>query len=143
VLAHEVAGQIEDLVNRGARTLFHPSILSERSPVRGDRPLDYCPFIQASSQFFRGAFDIEWKEPVVNCEIDPDAFRKEHVSFARSLGFSHHKACSAFDTALEHLEEFRASLRKEGERFVNSLGKTEPAIVVLGKPYHTSDPFLT
>ena len=137
-----MAGQIEDLVNKGARTLFHPAILSELSPARGDRPLDYCPFIQASSQFFRGAFDIEWKEPVVNCEIDPDAFRKEHVSFARSLGFSHHKACSAFNTALEHLEEFQASLRREGERFVNSLGKTEPAIVVLGKPYHTSDPFL-
>ena len=83
----------------------------------GDRPLDYCPFIQASSQFFRGAFDIEWKEPVVNCEIDPDAFRKEHVSFARSLGFSHHKACLAFNTALEHLEEFQASLRSRRGTF--------------------------
>ena len=137
-----MAGQIEDLVKRGARILFHPAILSERSPVPGDRPFDHCPYIQASSQFFRGAFDLEWKEPVVNCEIDPHAFRNEHVSFASSLGFTHREACSAFNKALEHLEVFQARLRSEGERFVNSLGKTERAIVVLGKPYHTSDPFL-
>jgi predicted nucleotide-binding protein (sugar kinase/HSP70/actin superfamily) len=137
-----MAGQIEHLVNRGVKTIFHPAILSERPPVQDDRPLDHCPYIQASSQFFRGAFDLEWKEPVVNCEIDPDAFQREHVSFARSLGVSHHRAMSAFNNALEHLEEFQARLRREGEHFVNSLGRSEPAIVVLGKPYHTSDPFL-
>ncbi len=137
-----MAGQIEDLVNRGAKMLFHPAILSESPSVRGNKPLDHCPFIQASSQFFRETFDVEWKEPVVNCEIDADALRRECVSFARGLGFSHYKAMSAFGKGQQHLEQFQARLRREGEEFVSSLGPTEPAIVVLGKPYHTSDPFL-
>ncbi len=137
-----MAGQIEDLVNRGAKMLFHPAILSESPSIAERKPLDHCPYIQASSQFFRETFDIEWKEPVVNCEIDADALRRECVSFARNLGFSHHKAMSAFGSGQQHLKQFQARLRREGEEFVNSLGATESAIVVLGKPYHTSDPFL-
>ena len=137
-----MAGQIEDLLNSGIHVLFHPSILSEEPTAEDGKPQDHCPYIQASSQFFRGTFDVEWKEPVISFELDPDSFRRDHVRFARSLGFSRWKASAALERGLEDLAKFQADLRLEGERFLNSLQPGEQALVVLGKPYHLSDAFL-
>ncbi|MBI5248670.1 MAG: hypothetical protein HY912_04180 [Desulfomonile tiedjei] len=137
-----IAGQIKDLVDCGVKTLFHPTILIERFERNEQRPVDYCPFIQASSQFFKGAFDLDWKELLVQAEIDPDSFRREHVKFARSLGFSLQDATAALESAMARQAAFGVELQTEGRRFLDSLEDDEKAIVVLGKPYHLSDPFL-
>lgn len=137
-----MAGQIKDLVDSGAHTLFHPTVLIERHEAGEQRPVDHCPYIQASSQFFRGSFDVQWKEVFVQAEIDPDAFRKEHLKFARGLGFSAGEAKTALEAAMDRQAIFETELRREGRRFLESLGGDEQAVVVLGKPYHVSDPFL-
>jgi len=137
-----MAGQIEDLVNSGIKVLFHPSILTEAPSTADGKPRGHCPYIQASSQFFMGTFDVEWKEPVISFELDPDSFRRDHIRFARGLGFSRRKAAAALDRGLEDLAKFQAELRLEGEGFLNSLRTGEQALVVLGKPYHLSDAFL-
>jgi len=89
-----------------------------------------------------GTFDVEWKEPVISFELDPDSFRRDHIRFARGLGFSRKKAAAALDRGMEDLAKFQAELRLEGEGFLNSLRTGEQALVVLGKPYHLSDAFL-
>lgn len=137
-----MAGQIKDLADSGARTLFHPVVLIERHEPNEQRPVDYCPYIQASSQFFRGSFDLQWKEVLVQAEIDPDAFRKEHLKLARSLRISTKEAQTAFKAAMDRQAIFEAELLREGQSFLESLGTDEQALVVLGKPYHISDPFL-
>jgi predicted CoA-substrate-specific enzyme activase len=137
-----MAGQIEDLSKSGVNVLFHPSILSEPQSSGDSKPSGHCPYIQASSQFFRGTFDVEWKEPVISFEQDPDSFRRDHIRFARKLGFSRKRASAALERGLEDLAKFQADLRLEGERFLDSLDPGEHALVVLGKPYHLSDAFL-
>ena len=81
-----VAGQIDDLVESGVTTLFYPSILTERPVDNTGEPLEHCPYIQASSQFYRGAFDLDWKEPVISFALDPDSFRREHIRLAWTSG---------------------------------------------------------
>ncbi len=137
-----MAGQIKDLVDSGVRTLFHPVILIERFKRSERRPVDHCPFIQASSQFFKGMFELDWKELLVQAETDPDSFRNEHIKFARNLGFSSNDAQAAFEAAMDRHHSFEAQLQKECRRFLDDLAPDEQAIVVLGKPYHLSDPFL-
>ena len=137
-----MAGQIADLVDSGITTLFHPAILSE-PPVTGDgKPRTYCPYIQASSQFFKGSFDLEWKEPIISHVLDPDSFKREHVRFAGTLGIRPGKAEEALNAGMKELARFKDRLRGEGRRFLNSLGEQEQAVVVLGKPYHNADSFL-
>jgi predicted CoA-substrate-specific enzyme activase len=137
-----MAGQINEAVDSGSTTLFHPAVLS-RPPFReGEKPLVYCPYIQASSQFFRGVFDIEWIEPVINGEIDPDSFRNEHIHFAMARGYSRSKASDAFERGIAELNAFDSELRRQGELFLDSLGKNERALIVLGKPYHSAEAFL-
>ncbi|MDQ7782650.1 MAG: acyl-CoA dehydratase activase [Desulfomonilaceae bacterium] len=136
------AGQIDDLVQSGVQTLFYPSILNEQPPEVGGEPLEHCPYIQASSQFYRGAFDIEWKEPVISFALDSDAFRREHVRFAVDLGFSRTRAADAFREGMKSLADFDARIRQWGAEFLNALDEDDQALVVLGKPYHTSDAFL-
>ncbi len=137
-----MAGQVADLVHAGITSLFHPSILTEAPLSAGWGFATHCPYIQASSQFFRGSFDVEWKEPLISYECDPDSFRKEHVRFARSLGFTGRDARDAVERGMEQLAGFRSVLLQEGKRFLDSLAEDEQALVVLGKPYHTSDRFL-
>ena len=97
-----MAGQIAKAVHMGAKTLFHPAILSDPPLENGDKPLGYCPYIQASTQFFKGIFDVHWIGPTVNSEIDPDSFHKEHIRLATSLGFSYARAEAAFTQGLNN-----------------------------------------
>jgi|GEM_PF-62423 len=137
-----MAGQAAELVNSGIRTIFHPTILTE--PPRSDRAgvFLHCPYIQASDQFLLGSFDVEWKVLRVRSEVYADAFREEHARFARSLGCSARQARFAIDAGLEQLHAFRRRLHEAGAQFMASLGGDEQALVVLGKPYHTTEPFL-
>ncbi len=137
-----LAGQVCDLAAEGVRTLFHPVILSEQPLTPDEGPLEHCPYIQASSQLFRDVLDFTWKEPVISLALDPDSFRREHIRFARSLGFSHARALKALNAGLEQLSIFRGQLWDAGEGFLNALGPQEQALVVLGKPYHNADSFL-
>jgi predicted CoA-substrate-specific enzyme activase len=137
-----LSGQIDDLVRSGVRTLFHPSILNEQ-PIGGSGdPVEYCPYIQASSQLYRGAFDVEWQEPIISYALDPDSFRNDHLRFAADLGFSRKRAAEAFHKGMESQNTFNARLRAAGESFLNSLGQEDQAFIILGKPYHSSDSFL-
>ena len=137
-----MAGQIKTVIDSGVRALFHPSIQSEAPVHVGGKPLDYCPYIQASSQFFREVFEVEWIEPIVNSRIDPGSFRREHIRLASSLGFSHSRAIAAYDRGLSELNAFNANLRQEGEKFLKSICDSDQALIVLGKPYHTAETFL-
>ncbi|WP_169316365.1 acyl-CoA dehydratase activase [Desulfomonile tiedjei] len=137
-----MAGQLKNLTESGARTIFHPAVLVERFQEEELRPVDFCPYIQASSQFFKGSFDVDWKELFIHGRIDPDSFFHEHTKFAKELGFSGRKARTAFESAMDVQRSFSDSLFDGGKRFLESLGPDEKAIVLLGKPYHVSDPFL-
>ncbi len=138
-----LAGQVCDLAAEGVKTLFHPVILSEQPLAEDEGPLEHCPYVQASSQLFRDILDFTWKEPTISLALDPDSFRREHIRFAGTLGFSREKALKALNVGIEQLSVFRGRLRDAGEQFLNALGPGEQAlIVVLGKPYHNADSFL-
>ena len=48
-----LAGQIKDLVDRGQKTIFHPSILNTQPCAADDKATEYCPYIQSSAEFQR------------------------------------------------------------------------------------------
>ena len=124
-----IAGQIKDLMDRGQKTIFHPSILNEQPCALGDRATEYCPYIQSSAEFFKGTFDLAWQEFAIGFAVDHASLRRDHLRFAQSIGVSRKKAIGAFNSGLEHLEQFRTSLRNEGERFLSSLGRNENALI--------------
>ncbi|MGO9119070.1 MAG: acyl-CoA dehydratase activase [Desulfomonilaceae bacterium] len=137
-----LAGQIKDLVDRGQKTIFHPSILNTQPCAAGDKATEYCPYIQSSSQFFKGTFDVEWFEFIIGFSPEHAAFRRDHLNLARGLGISRREATAALNSGFEQLANFQKSLRNVGEQFLGSLGFNEKALVVLGKPYHTTESFL-
>ncbi len=137
-----LGGQIKDLVYHGQKTIFHPSILNTEPCAAGDKATEYCPYIQSSAEFFKGTFDLEWFEFIIGFSPDHAAFRRDHLNLARKLGASRREATVAFCSGLEQLAIFQKNLRAVGEQFLGSLGVNEKALVVLGKPYHTTESFL-
>ena len=137
-----LAGQIKDLVDRGQKTIFHPSILNTQPCAADDKATEYCPYIQSSAEFFKGTFDVEWFEFIIGFSLDHAAFRRDHLNLARGLGISRRESTVALNSGLEQLANFQKSLRNVGEQFLESLGFNENALVVLGKPYHTTESFL-
>lgn len=137
-----MAGQVRELVESGVATLFHPAILTESSLGNGAGSAEHCPYIQASSQFLKGAFDVEWIEPVIAHHLDPDSFRNEHLRLAAGLGVSPKRAIRAYERGAEAQLTFEKAIGEAGRTFLESLSENDRAFVVLGKPYHTSEPFL-
>lgn len=136
------AGQMEALVESGVEAVFHPVVLSEPGLAGEAGFRNYCPYIQGSSLFFKGAVELDWQEVIVIGELDDHAFHSAHARFARKLGFSHTEARNAVDAGTALLNDFKKMLTEEGRRFPDTLQSGEKAVVILGKPYHTSDPFL-
>lgn len=137
-----MAGQARALTERGVTTIFHPAILNEPPVTLGGRPVEHCPYIQASAQFYRGSFDVEWLEPVISHEVAVDAFRTEHLLLAHRLGFADAHVAEAFESGMAKQAEFEGKIEQLGREFLESVREGEQAIVVLGKPYHTAEPFL-
>jgi predicted CoA-substrate-specific enzyme activase len=136
-----MAGQVAELAESGIETIFHPSVLSAPADENVEQVMTYCPYIQASSQFFRGSVPVEWKEPVTAHETDPDSLRREHIQFAESLGYSPWRAREAVRKGQAGMAAFNATLKRKAEKFINDLPDDRPSIVVLGKPYHTAESF--
>ncbi|MDQ7783856.1 MAG: acyl-CoA dehydratase activase [Desulfomonilaceae bacterium] len=137
-----MAGQVRVLADRGVRTIFHPAILSERPLAEAGKPAEHCPYIQASSQFVKGSFDVTWLEPLVNFEHDADSFRNEHVRLAQRLGATPRGAVEAYEAGMAAQAAFESRIESMGRGFLSSLGPDEQALLILGKPYHTAEPFL-
>ncbi len=137
-----LSGQAAELAEMGVRKLFHPVFASEPAWGQEEQSLDHCPYIQANSQFVKGAVDLEWWELLINHELDPQALSREHERFASLLGCSAAQARAALARGKANLSGFQRELKEAGHAFLDSLGDEDTAFVILGKPYHTAEPFL-
>ncbi len=135
-----LAGHFHYLKEQGVKKIFNPAILNER--IAPDVKSSYCPYIQASSRFFKGAFDFEWIEPIVNNYLMADSFKHEHIQLALTRGFSKKQAAEMYEAACEAQNAYDTRLESAGRDFLASLADDGRAVVILGKPYHSSDAFL-
>ncbi|MFC2155995.1 acyl-CoA dehydratase activase-related protein, partial [Acidobacteriota bacterium] len=138
-LAHS---HIFDLINRGIKTIFFPSIPHEIKERQDSDNIYNCPVVASYPE-------------VININIDE--LRDKNITFLhpflpinnekrmvkrlceelKKFNISSAEVRRAVKTAYRELENYKADIRKKGEEILHYLRKTGGrGIVLIGRPYH-------
>ncbi|HKL99328.1 MAG TPA: acyl-CoA dehydratase activase-related protein, partial [Mobilitalea sp.] len=135
-------GHILDLIDRGARTIFYPSVVYEKKEYKEVTNHYNCPIVISYPEVVRSNMDILKKNdvrfisPFFSLEEDT-LLVKRIVEELSDFNVSHQEAKEALQVACREREAYKRDIRRKGEETLAYLkAKGKKGIVLCGKPYH-------
>ena len=133
-------GAVQDMLNKGADYIFLPHFRDLESQEE-DMPGNFCPITQALPYYIQKAFpeisEDRILRPVVSLMYGLKKAADFFVQLAVDLGFTPAEGQAAFDTALEHQNEYFARTETLGAEALEwARSRKEPVIAILGRPYN-------
>ena len=141
-LAH---GHLLNLVKKGVKTIFLPSVINMRKPAGNVSNTFACPYAQSAPYTVRASIDFDvWgatvHSPVIHLGGGEKTALSDLFAFGKSLGKSKQRVRKAYGAASRAQEEFYRKCREEGAARLAALGDDEKAMVIIGRPYNSTDP---
>jgi predicted CoA-substrate-specific enzyme activase len=137
-------GHVIDLLNKGVDAVFMPSAISlEKQNALTDKSFT-CPYVQTSPYVIAAALDLEAREmPVLVPKLffergDAALVNALHDSL-KPLGVKKGDVRRAYQAAKSAQNEFYARVKTRGIEVLESLGRDDNAVVIIGRPYNTCD----
>ena len=139
-----VHGHIEDLIEKGIKTIFYPSVTHEfREDPDSDNHFN-CPVVTSYPEVIKSNMDdLEEKDiKYINFFItlnDKEKLKKRIFGAMKYHypDISRGEINEAIDAATEEYNSFKAEIRHKGEEAVEKLAKeNKRGIVLSGRPYH-------
>ncbi|HKL80460.1 MAG TPA: acyl-CoA dehydratase activase-related protein, partial [Mobilitalea sp.] len=135
-------GHILDLIDRGARTIFYPSIVYEKKEYKNVTNHYNCPIVISYPEVVRNNMDIlksndvRFISPFFSLEEDT-LLAKRIVEEFCDFDISLKEVKEALKAACREREEYKRDIRRKGEETLAYLkAKGKKGIVLCGKPYH-------
>ena len=137
-------GHIQDLIDKGIKRIFLPSIVNLRPSRKEQIHTQHCPYVQAMPYTTASAFDfegasVEVLKPIVHFNQGEKKIKEELAPLGRRLGRDRISVKRALAVAMRVQDEFYRRIRAKGKEILDSLGKDDIALVIVGRPYNTTD----
>ncbi|MBN1592967.1 MAG: CoA activase [Candidatus Coatesbacteria bacterium] len=140
-------GHVLDLLKKGVDKVFLPSVINMPKETEGFVNYFNCPLVQSIPYTIGCGIDKLGRERILSPILYMQRGRKDTirrlVKFAQEhLGASKSAALAAAEAAIDAQQEFKrgeAELVKRAEKLI---GEHKLAVVILGRPYNTNDPFV-
>jgi predicted CoA-substrate-specific enzyme activase len=141
-LAH---GHILNLIGKGVKRIFIPSIIDLKKPSPEVATTFACPYAQSLPYTVKASIDFEamgvkLESPIIHFAHGPAITLKNLVSFGKSLGKSKREVERAFGVANSAQETFYDACLRTGSDFLSRIASDEKVMVVIGRPYNSVDP---
>jgi predicted CoA-substrate-specific enzyme activase len=138
-------GHIKELVDRGVKKIFLPSVINMRPAKDGQTFTVLCPYVQSLPYMSRAAFDykamgVDVLSPVIHFNQSEAGIKKEFLAFGKTLGKGKADVTRALDAAFKAQDEFKESLLARGREVLSGLKQDSTAVVIVGRAYNTADP---
>jgi len=140
-------GHILDLVEKGVKNIFAPSIVNlYRSGKEGKDADTYnCPYVQSLPYVLRATFDFDEMgvnliSPVVYLGNPVFSLKKSLRALGKELGVSAASVKAAWRKAQKAQREFYDTLKAKGRDVLESLPADARAMVIIARPYNGCDP---
>lgn len=137
-----VHGHIQDLIDKGIKTIFYPCIPYEQLEYSAAGNHFNCPMVTSYPEVIYNNMDIvrqkdiQFLYPFVNL-ADKPSFRRQMIKTFSSFGVSKEQVYKAADAAFEELATFKQDIRAKGEETLSWLDEHQKrGIVLAGRPYH-------
>ncbi|MBI5892783.1 MAG: CoA activase [Deltaproteobacteria bacterium] len=137
-------GHIQDLLNKGVKKLFIPSIINLK-PAKEEHSFTYhCPYVQTMPYLTASAFDfkalgIDVLKPIIHFNKTEKLVKKDFYEFGRMLDRRKGAVDRALDIAWSAQKIFHNKRMEIGQEALKNLKKDEIALVIVGRPYNTMD----
>ena len=136
-LAH---GHIMDLIHKGVRFIFYPSVFYEKKELEEAGNCYNCPIVTSYPENIKNnveeirEMNIDFRNPFLNFN-DKNALLKRLEKEFILVGSD--EIIAAFEKAWNEQEQFKADIRLEGEKTLQYIEeKGMRAVVLAGRPYH-------
>jgi predicted CoA-substrate-specific enzyme activase len=138
-------GHVLNLINRGMKHLFIPSVINMRRLPNSASKSFACPYAQSIPYTLRASIDFEAQGVKLNTPIIFFANGQEMalqnlIAFGKQIGRSRRDVRKAFAVALSAQETFYRKSRQAGLDMLTGLKDDEKALIILGRPYNSTDP---
>ncbi len=135
-------GHIQDLINKGAKRIFLPSIVNLRPAKNGHTFTYHCPYVQTMPYLSESAFDfkglgIEVLKPVLHFNKPEKVRKKEFYEFGTMLGRKKGEIDNALIAAEESQKSFYQRMQERGREALRDI--EDITLVIAGRPYNTMD----
>jgi predicted CoA-substrate-specific enzyme activase len=137
-----VHGHIEQLVERGVRTIWYPSVSYERELVEGADNHYNCPVVAQYPQVIDANMPslheqgVRLLKPFVNL-ANPDKLAERLVEVFADWNVTADEARAAVQAGYEEQERYHADVRAAGREALDELAaRGGRGVVLAGRPYH-------
>lgn len=133
-------GHIINLLERGIKTIFYPSVVYERKEYKEADNHFNCPIVISYSEVIKNNIDslkpFRFIAPFLSLNDDKKLIRRIAEELAE-FGVTKEEAKKAVLVARRELNNYKEDLRKKGEEVIKFLRENKKkGIVLCGKPYH-------
>lgn len=137
-----VHGHIANLVNKGIKTIFYPSIPYERKEDDKANNHYNCPIVTSYPEVVRNNMDmlkdndVDFMHPFLPL-YDKKRMAERLFEEFKKFGLSKSQVAKACNAAYEEYDTFKADIRNKAEEIIDYSNKNDIKIIVLaGRPYH-------
>jgi predicted CoA-substrate-specific enzyme activase len=137
-------GHIQELLDKGVKKIFLPSIVNMMPAKKGHNFTVLCPYVQTIPYLSRSVFDfegygVEVLSPVIHFNQREAGLRKEFYEFGKTLRRGKRAVERALDRAFSAQAGFQRGLITRGKEALEGLGEEATALVIVGRTYNTVD----
>ena len=140
--AKMVHGHIEDLIEKGIKFIFYPSVAYEKKENNDSKNHYNCPIVASYPEVIRNNIDhlqskhINFKNPFISLNNPKTLFGilKQELEAFNVSDLELHQA---IEKSYEELERYHQDVRDEGKRVLKYIEDNHlTGIVLAGRPYH-------
>lgn len=141
-------GHVENLLNKNVDFVFQPFIVNAKGSADNPTNNCNCPWIQSFPFMVRSAFtDSEIRKkfltPTLHFRYFERVLKKELAVFMKEkFKIPLSKSLKAIELADSKQNQFETAVKQRGKEILSKLPKDKKALVILGRPYNTTDPLL-
>ncbi|MCX7965074.1 MAG: acyl-CoA dehydratase activase [Syntrophorhabdaceae bacterium] len=140
-LAH---GHILNLINKGVKKIFIPSVINLKNPAKHIANTFACPYAQSIPYTVKASIDfdeygVEVLSPVVYFGMGDDTTLANLKKFGKTIRRPASQIKRAFNIAKEAQELFYEKCLDEGRRFLSETRGNEKIMAIIGRPYNSCD----
>jgi predicted CoA-substrate-specific enzyme activase len=138
-------GHVLNLLEKGVKRIFLPSIINLKSP-HSEIPISVaCPYAQAFPYAVHSSIDFKKKQaevlqPIFHFRFGRSHLEKELIDFGKSLHRGTKQVKEAFKKAERSQALFYQSLLNRGREILDQVGPDQKVMVIVGRPYNSCDP---
>ncbi len=138
-------GHIINLIERGVKKIFYPSIVYEKKEYKEAANHYNCPIVISYSEVVKNNIDdisengVEFIAPFLSLDNERVLINRltDELAFVNDFPITKAEVADAVNEAVKERERYKRDLRKKGENALAFLKKNnKKGIVLCGKPYH-------